>query len=216
MRQWWQRRSLRLRLTVWYALTSTIVLLALGGLMFLVVRGRLLSQLDRQLRGDFEMIESKVVRDQAGNLRWPGSGQDKDEVEWEKEAGIDWRETAIPPAQRPDKPQLCVEHYSLARRSRERRGPGDKGTDLADHFRPAGPEGGRGSAGQHSWLCAPIFKAAFADAANPMTAQNIAKAILEKEILLPGVEGTDRPFLGGRRRTAFIHCRSREWLGRNP
>ena len=95
MRRWWQRRSLRLRLTVWYALTSTIVLLALGGLMFLVVRGRLLSQLDRQLRGDFEMIESKVVRDQAGNLRWPGSGQDKDEVEWEKEAGP-WFEILSP------------------------------------------------------------------------------------------------------------------------
>jgi heavy metal sensor kinase len=95
MRQWWQRRSLRLRLTVWYALTSTIVLLALGGLMFFVVRGRLLSQLDRQLRGDFEMIESKVVRDQAGNLRWSGSGQDKDEVEWEKEAGP-WFEILSP------------------------------------------------------------------------------------------------------------------------
>jgi heavy metal sensor kinase len=95
MRQWWQRRSLRLRLTVWYALTSTIVLLALGGLMFFVVRGRLLSQLDRQLRGDFEMIESRVVRDQAGNLRWPGSGQDKDEVEWEKEAGP-WFEILSP------------------------------------------------------------------------------------------------------------------------
>src|SRR5260370_23970084 len=95
MRQWWQRRSLRLRLTFWYALTSTVILLALGGLMFLVVRGRLLSQLDRQLRGDFEMIESRVVRDQAGNLRWPGSGHDKDEVEWEKEAGP-WVEILSP------------------------------------------------------------------------------------------------------------------------
>jgi hypothetical protein len=86
MRQWWQRRSLRLRLTFWYAITSTVVLLVLGGLMFLAVRGRLLSQLDRQLRGDFEMIESRVVRDPTGNLRWLGYGHDKDEVEWEKEA----------------------------------------------------------------------------------------------------------------------------------
>ncbi len=95
MRQWWQRRSLRLRLTFWYALTSTVILLALGGLMFLVVRGRLLSQLDRQLRGDFEMIESRVVRDPAGNLRWLGYGHDKDEVEWEKEAGP-WFEILSP------------------------------------------------------------------------------------------------------------------------
>jgi heavy metal sensor kinase len=95
MRQWWQRRSLRLRLTFWYAITSTLVLLVLGGLMFLVVRGRLLSQLDRQLRGDFEMIESRVVRDPAGNLRWLGYGHDKDEVEWEKEAGP-WFEILSP------------------------------------------------------------------------------------------------------------------------
>jgi heavy metal sensor kinase len=95
MRQWWQRRSLRLRLTFWYAITSTLVLLVLGGLMFLVVRGRLLSQLDRQLRGDFEMIESRVARDPAGNLRWLGYGHDKDEVEWEKEAGP-WFEILSP------------------------------------------------------------------------------------------------------------------------
>jgi hypothetical protein len=95
MRQWWQRRSLRLRLTFWYAITSTVVLLVLGGLMFLVVRGRLLSQLDRQLRGDFEMIESKVVRDPAGNLRWLGYGHDIDEAQWEKEAGP-WFEILSP------------------------------------------------------------------------------------------------------------------------
>lgn len=28
MRQWWLRRSLRLRLAVWYAVTSTLILLA--------------------------------------------------------------------------------------------------------------------------------------------------------------------------------------------
>jgi heavy metal sensor kinase len=95
MRRWWQRRSLRLRLTVWYAITSTIILLTLGGLMFFVVRGRLLSQLDRQLRDDFEMIESRVARDQSGNLRWPGYSRDNDEVEWEKEAGP-WFEILSP------------------------------------------------------------------------------------------------------------------------
>ena len=95
MRQWWQRRSLRLRLTVWYALTSTIVLLALGGLLLLVVHGRLLSQLDRQLRGDFEMIESRVARDSAGNLRWLGYGHDEDELGLEKQVGP-WFEILSP------------------------------------------------------------------------------------------------------------------------
>jgi hypothetical protein len=70
MRPWWQRRSLRLRLTLWYALTSTIILLALGTMLLFVVHRRLVFQLDRQLRADFETVESKVARDPAGNLHW--------------------------------------------------------------------------------------------------------------------------------------------------
>ena len=79
MRQWWQRRSLRLRLTLWYALASTIILLAFGGMLLLVVHGRLLSELDRQLRVDFETVESRVTRDSEGDLSWSGYGHDDDE-----------------------------------------------------------------------------------------------------------------------------------------
>ena len=84
MRQWWQRRSLRLRLTLWYALTSTIILLAFGGMLLLVVHERLLSELDRQLRVDFETVESRVTRDSAGDLRWSGYGHDDDENDSEQ------------------------------------------------------------------------------------------------------------------------------------
>ena len=68
MRRWWQRRSLRLRLTIWYAVTSTVILAALGGMLFFVVRGRLLSEMDRHLRGDFELVESSVSRDETGDF----------------------------------------------------------------------------------------------------------------------------------------------------
>jgi heavy metal sensor kinase len=95
MRQWWQRRSLRLRLTLWYAVTSTIILLALGGMLLFVVHERLFSEMDRHLRGDFEMVESSVARDAAGNLRRIGYGQDSDEVEGEKQAGP-WFEILSP------------------------------------------------------------------------------------------------------------------------
>src|SRR5262245_8076958 len=84
MRQWWQRRSLRLRLTLWYALTWTIVLLAFGGMLLLVVHERLLSELDRQLRVDFETVESRVTRDSAGDLSWSGYGHDDDENDSEQ------------------------------------------------------------------------------------------------------------------------------------
>jgi heavy metal sensor kinase len=95
MRQWWQRRSLRLRLTLWYAITSTVILVALGGMLFFVVHGRLLSEMDRHLRGDFELIESSVSRDAAGNLRRVGHGHDTDEAEIEEQAGP-WFEILSP------------------------------------------------------------------------------------------------------------------------
>ena len=89
MRQWWQRRSLRLRLTLWYALTSTIILLAFGGMLLLVVHERLLSELDRQLRVDFETVESRVTRDSAGDLGWSGYGHDDDENDSEQSGVAD-------------------------------------------------------------------------------------------------------------------------------
>ena len=95
MRRWWQRRSLRLRLTLWYAITSTVILLALGGMLFFVMLGRLLSEMDRHLRGDFELVESSVSRDTGGNLRRIGYGDDSDEAESEKQAGP-WFEILSP------------------------------------------------------------------------------------------------------------------------
>jgi heavy metal sensor kinase len=64
-------------------------------MLLFVVHGRLVSQMDRQLRGDFEMVESRVARDSAGNLRWLGYGHDEDEVEWEKQTGP-WFEILSP------------------------------------------------------------------------------------------------------------------------
>jgi hypothetical protein len=99
MRRWWQRRSLRLRLTVWYAATSTVILLALGGMVFFVVNRRLVAQLDGQLRGDFELVESRVIRDPSGQLHWQGYGEDPDESEAEQQ--IDpWVEILSPSGSR--------------------------------------------------------------------------------------------------------------------
>jgi heavy metal sensor kinase len=80
MRQWWHRRSLRLRLTVCYAFTSTLILLALSGSVFFVVNRRLVAQLDRQLRDDFEILESRVTRDPRGELHWQAYGHEEDQT----------------------------------------------------------------------------------------------------------------------------------------
>src|SRR5689334_10967874 len=79
MRRWWQQRSLCFRLTVWYALTSTIILLTLGAAVFIVVSGRLVAQLDRQLRGDFEILESQITLNPSGELHWQRYESDEDE-----------------------------------------------------------------------------------------------------------------------------------------
>jgi hypothetical protein len=67
-------------LTVWYALTSARILLVLGGILLLVLCQHLVSELDRQLRVDFETVESRVVRDEStGDLAWRGYGHNDDE-----------------------------------------------------------------------------------------------------------------------------------------
>jgi hypothetical protein len=80
MRNWWLRQSLRVRLTIWYAVTSTLILLALGGMVFFVVNRRLLEQLDSQLRGDFEAVEARVTVDSSGRLDWQEDEHDQDEA----------------------------------------------------------------------------------------------------------------------------------------
>ena len=111
MRRWWQRRSLRLRLTLWYAFTSTIILVALGGMLFFVVRGRLLSEMDRHLRGDFELVESSVSRDETGDLSRASYGDDEDAAEREKQAGP-WFEILSPAGS-----SCCVRGHRVTGRS---------------------------------------------------------------------------------------------------
>ena len=69
MKDWWPIRSLRLRLTLWYAVTSLIILLALGALLLTLVRHRLGAELDRQLRSDAEFVSARLEHDDAGRVR---------------------------------------------------------------------------------------------------------------------------------------------------
>ena len=66
MKLWWQRRSLRVRLTLWYAVTAVLILLAFGAVLWLVLRGRLGAELDRQLRIDFDLVAYQLERDASG------------------------------------------------------------------------------------------------------------------------------------------------------
>jgi hypothetical protein len=81
MKDWWPIRSLRLRLTLWYGVTSLIILLALGALLLTLVRYRLSAELDRQLRNDSEFVSTQLEHDDAGGIRLDYESEDKHEPE---------------------------------------------------------------------------------------------------------------------------------------
>ncbi len=79
MSNWWQRRSLKLRLTLWYAAVTLFVVALFAFVVFEVVEHRLASEMDRQLRIDFDVIEAQLDVDTAGKLRWLVQGAHGDE-----------------------------------------------------------------------------------------------------------------------------------------
>jgi heavy metal sensor kinase len=79
MSNWWHRRSLKLRLTLWYA-TATVVILAMFAFgVYEVVEHRLAAELDRQLRIDFDLVEAQLDLDADGKVKWLVQGAHGDE-----------------------------------------------------------------------------------------------------------------------------------------
>src|SRR5437870_1341723 len=79
MRSWWKRRTLKLRLTLWYAAATAVVLGVFAWVAYEVVEHRLGAELDRQLRIDFDVIEAQLDKDAAGKIRWLVQGAHGDE-----------------------------------------------------------------------------------------------------------------------------------------
>lgn len=75
---WLRRQSLTLRLAWWHAATALVVVVALALFVRQIVSRRLLQELDRQLRIDFDIIEAQVEQAQ-GNLVWPVRGSHGEE-----------------------------------------------------------------------------------------------------------------------------------------
>ncbi len=70
MKNWWQRSSLKLRLAVWHAAATTVVLAVFAAFVYEVVEHRLAAEIDRQLRIDFDLIEAQLETDAGGGIRW--------------------------------------------------------------------------------------------------------------------------------------------------
>jgi len=70
MRAWWRPRSVRVRLTAWYAGALAVVLVLYAGGVFALLRHALSSALDQQLDDDFELAEQMLDRDGPDGVRW--------------------------------------------------------------------------------------------------------------------------------------------------
>src|SRR5215203_2094096 len=79
MNNWWKRRSLKLRLTLWHAAATAVVLTVFAWVVYEVVEHRLAAELDRQLRIDFDWVEPQLAADETGRIGWSVKGAHGDE-----------------------------------------------------------------------------------------------------------------------------------------
>lgn len=67
----WATASIRARLTGWYAVVLTIMMVVYAGATFVAVRHEFLEQLDERLHDDFEAAEGRLIRTADGRVTWP-------------------------------------------------------------------------------------------------------------------------------------------------
>ncbi len=70
MKNWWPRRSLRLRLALWFTAVASGILLGLTPVVYGLIEHRLHVELDHQLRIDWNLIEAHLESDPAGRIQW--------------------------------------------------------------------------------------------------------------------------------------------------
>ncbi len=69
---WWHRRSLRFRLSAWYALGGTLLLAVFSGTIYSFVSYHMGRPLDHDLRVDLEAVQEKLVVGPGGQVSWRG------------------------------------------------------------------------------------------------------------------------------------------------
>ncbi|HBJ85954.1 MAG TPA: hypothetical protein DDZ88_19215 [Verrucomicrobiales bacterium] len=70
MKQWWQRRSLKLRLAVWFAAVSSAILLGLTPVVYWLIERRLHVEFDHQLLIDWDLVLAHLESDATGSIQW--------------------------------------------------------------------------------------------------------------------------------------------------
>jgi heavy metal sensor kinase len=79
MPEQWRPTSFKLRLVLWYAAITGIVLSVFVIVQYEIVEHRLAAEIDRQLRIDFDLTEAQLQLDSEGKLQWRLYGAHGDE-----------------------------------------------------------------------------------------------------------------------------------------
>jgi heavy metal sensor kinase len=79
VKSWWQRRSVRFRLALWYAAAAAFVLFAFAWFVYEVIEHRLGADIDRQLRSDLDLVQAQVDLDAEEGAQWYVRGPHGDE-----------------------------------------------------------------------------------------------------------------------------------------
>jgi signal transduction histidine kinase len=77
----WRSASIRLRLTGWYAVVLTAMLIIYATTTYVAVRHEFLEQLDERLHEDFEAAESQLTRTADGRVQWTSTAHADDHGE---------------------------------------------------------------------------------------------------------------------------------------
>ncbi len=72
MKSWWKHRTLRFRLSWWYALGGTLLLAAFSATLYGFVAQRMARPLSHQLRQDLEKIQARLVVSAEREIFWDG------------------------------------------------------------------------------------------------------------------------------------------------
>ncbi|HVU32770.1 MAG TPA: ATP-binding protein [Opitutaceae bacterium] len=72
MKRWWERRTLRFRLALWYAVGGSVLLAGFSATLYKYVDRRLALPLDYQLRRDLKVIEHNLAISAKGHVTWDG------------------------------------------------------------------------------------------------------------------------------------------------
>ncbi len=70
MRNWWRRSSLKLRLALSFTLVASAIMLGLTPVIYGLIERRLLVEMDRQLRVDWDLIDAHLESGAAGAIQW--------------------------------------------------------------------------------------------------------------------------------------------------